>query len=38
MEMVIQTYSIGLYVDLEHSSVSVCNGHDYTNLQSRVIC
>ena len=38
MEMVIQTYSIGLYVDLEHSSVSVCNGHGYTNLQYWVIC
>ena len=38
MEMVIQTYSIGLYVDLEHSSVSVCNGNGYPNLQYRVIC
>ena len=38
MDMVIQTYSIRLYVDLEHTSVSVCNEHGYTNLQYRVIC
>ena len=38
MNMAIQTYSIGLYVDLEHYSVSVCNGNGYTNLQYWVIC